>query len=531
MSFKTNACQQISFEDNFLTLSERTRKFVQNSWAKGFGEIVFPAINEDRFAPLYSTSKASRPNAPVNAIISALIIKEMLGLTEDELLASIICGDVRFQYALHTTSFTEQPFSDRTFSRFRERLYNHTQETGRDLLHEEMESLAAEFAEYLGLNPSVKRMDSLMVASSSKKMSRLEVLYTCVANMVKVLRKTEGHSVPKKLERYLEEEDLNRTIYHRKSEELGTRLQQVIDDAVTLANSLDDEFLGTTEYQLLKRVMEDQTRPGDGGKAVPRDNKDISAGSLQNPSDQDATYRKKAGKGHTGYVGNIVETVDEENGILISSYDYDNNHHSDSRFCKETIEKLGEQEEKTVLIADGAYASTANEDLAAKNNIELVTTALLGKTPDELQAEFVLDAQGKTLLKCPAGHKPYKSRYSDKTETIRASFNRKTCENCPLRERCGVKLQKKSAYVLVSVKKVKRAESVKKMQTEEYRSLAKIRNGVEGMPSVMRRKYNVDKIPVRGLVRSKIWFSFKIGAINAKRVIKKMMTKPKMALA
>jgi hypothetical protein len=27
-------------------------------------------------------------------------------------------------------------------------------------------------------------------------------------------------------------------------------------------------------------------------------------------------------------------------------------------------------------------------------------------------------------------------------------------------------------------------------------------------------------IPVRGLVRSKIWFSFKIGAINAKKALK-----------
>ncbi|MBC2724542.1 MAG: transposase [Desulfosporosinus sp.] len=132
----------------------------------------------------------------------------------------------------------------------------------------------------------------------------------------------------------------------------------------------------------------------------------------------------------------------------------------------------------------------------------------MGKIPDELQAEFVLDDQGKMLIKCPAGHKPYKSRYSDKTESIRASFNRKTCENCPLRERCGAKLQMKSACVLVSVKKVKRAESVKKMQTEEYRSLAKIRNGVEGMLSVMRRKYNVDKIPVR----SGGWYVLKYGS-------------------
>ena len=62
---------------------------------------------------------------------------------------------------------------------------------------------------------------------------------------------------------------------------------------------------------------------------------------------------------------------------------------------------------------------------------------------------------------------------------------------------------------------------MKKLSTEEYRALSKKRNAVEAIPSVLRRKYHVDNIPVKGLVRSKIWFSFKIGAINVKRVINK----------
>jgi len=184
MAFKLNKYQQINLEDNFLLLSERIKKFIANSWAKGFADIVFPAINEERFAVLYSDNAASRPNSPVNAVVGSMILKELFNLTDDELLASILC-DVRFQYALHTTSFKEQPFSDRTFSRFRERLYQHTQETGVDLLQEEMEAMAQVFVEYLNINPSMKRMDSLMVSSSCKKMSRLEILYTCVANMVK----------------------------------------------------------------------------------------------------------------------------------------------------------------------------------------------------------------------------------------------------------------------------------------------------------------------------------------------------------
>ena len=42
--------------------------------------------------------------------------------------------DIRFQYALHTTSFKEQPVSDRTFSRFRRRCLTYETETGIDLI-------------------------------------------------------------------------------------------------------------------------------------------------------------------------------------------------------------------------------------------------------------------------------------------------------------------------------------------------------------------------------------------------------------
>ena len=76
MSFKTNDCQQLSFDDSFITLTERERKALEKSWAKIFADEIFPAIDEERFSVLYS-DKASRPNAPVNVIIGALIIKEL----------------------------------------------------------------------------------------------------------------------------------------------------------------------------------------------------------------------------------------------------------------------------------------------------------------------------------------------------------------------------------------------------------------------------------------------------------------------
>ncbi len=523
MAFIVNTSQQLTLDDGLLALNVRTKKFVMNSWAKWFSEIIFPAIDERRFEVLYSDQKASRPNTPVNIIIGSLILKELFNLTDDELLASILC-DIRFQYALHTTSYTEQPVSDRTFSRFRERLYLYFMETGTDLLHDEMEAMADIFVKYMGIDPSMKRMDSVMISSNCKKMSRLEILYTCVSNMAKAVHRTGEHQYLKTLEHYLNDEDRNHMIYHRKGEEITSRLQQVIDDANVLISNLGEAYFELPEYQLLRRVLNEQTEKGDAGKDVPKNKKTIKPSSLQNPSDTDATYRRKAGKDHRGYVGNFVETFDEENAI-ITSYDYQANNHSDSHFCKEVIEDLGEQAIPTTLIADGAYASVENVKLADENNIDLVTTALIGKSPDIIQADFQIDNKKREIIKCPAGHHPYKTRYYEKREVYRASFNKKTCNNCPLRERCGAKLQKKSAYVMISENTVQRASYLEKLSSEDYRQLSKKRNGVEGIPSVLRRRYHVDQTPVRGRVCSKIWFSFKIGAINVKRVMKRALLK------
>lgn len=123
MSFIKNNCNQITFDDSTLSLTEKERKFLNKSWAKSFADNIFPAIKEEDFAILYS-DKASRPNTPINVIISSLILKELLGLIDDEILESLMF-DIKLQYALHTAGFKEQPLSDRTLSRFRERCLNY----------------------------------------------------------------------------------------------------------------------------------------------------------------------------------------------------------------------------------------------------------------------------------------------------------------------------------------------------------------------------------------------------------------------
>ena len=89
MSFKSNDCQQLTFDDSLFSLTERENKTLKKSWAKVFADEIFPAIDEERFSVLYS-DKASRPNTPVNVIVGALIIKELFDYSDDEIVENLM---------------------------------------------------------------------------------------------------------------------------------------------------------------------------------------------------------------------------------------------------------------------------------------------------------------------------------------------------------------------------------------------------------------------------------------------------------
>lgn len=137
--------------DSTFNLTDRERKFLEKSWVKTFADKIFPAIDENLFSVLYS-EKVSRPNTPVNVIVGALILKEELGNSDDKLVQALMF-DIRYQYALHTTSFKEQPLSDRILSRFRARCLAYETETGINLIHICVTSLAKEISQFMAFLP------------------------------------------------------------------------------------------------------------------------------------------------------------------------------------------------------------------------------------------------------------------------------------------------------------------------------------------------------------------------------------------
>ncbi len=519
MAFAMNDSQQLTLTDGTFHLTDREKRVLDKSWAKVFADKVFPAIDESIFSVLYS-AKASRPNTPVNVIVGALILKEVLGDTDDELVEALMF-DIRYQYALHTTSFEEQPLSDRTLSRFRARVLAYETEHDVDLIHECIVKMAGELAGFMNITPKRQRMDSMMVAANIKNLSLLELFYTCVANLAKRMDK-RGISLPEQHHHYIEKEDYNRCINYRGDMDAAGRIAVVMKDAEKLIAQCDKtgDLDDTSEYQLLIRLLKERTIMDDDGNRRLRKKEEVENPSevLLNPSDPEATFRYKAGGKNLGYVGNIVESVGEHTS-LVTDYAYEKNTYADSQFMKDYLNKQDSLEDGSFLVTDGAYSGEENSRLASAHNLKLVTTNFTGRKPDEIYADFKFTEDGRFLMECANGCTPDECTYEPGKEYSVAYFKPEACRTCPYKDRCRPHFLRSRARKEVSWKAAVRARQLQYMKTEEFRQYARFRNGVEAVPSLLRRRYHVDKIPTHGKRRTRFHFGFKIAALDFQRLL------------
>ena len=86
-------------------------------------------------------------------------------------------------------------------------------------------------------------------------------------------------------------------------------------------------------------------------------------------------------------------------------------------------------------------------------------------------------------------------------------------------DKCNPRFLKNRVRKEVSWKSVGRAKQLRYMKTEEFSKYARFRNGVEAIPSLLRRRYHVDKIPTHGRNRTRLHFGFKIAALNFQKLL------------
>ena len=88
------------------------------------------------------------------------------------------------------------------------------------------------------------------------------------------------------------------------------------------------------------------------------------------------------------------------------------------------MEQLPDDGQKKIFIADGAYNSDRLEAMAETKNVEIQTTSLTGKAPEDIAADFILNGEETEILSCPAGNVPINSKYNPNTGCITAAMLR-----------------------------------------------------------------------------------------------------------
>lgn len=263
MAFKPNETQQLSIHDITYHMTKRELQALEKSWAKTFADDLFPAIDEEPFRILFSERTQCRSNTPVNICIGALIIKEMFQISDDEVIENLML-DPRYQYALHTTSFCEQPLSDKSLSPFRKRCYEYERTYGVDLIHECITKLSVQIATVIGIAPRLSRMDSMMIEANIRTLSRVELLYACISKFAIYVHKQDRDDLLTGLEEYYGPNNFNRIFYYSNNEETVDRLPKILQDADLLLSTCGDLFEDTQVYQNLMRCLSEQTIRKDG---------------------------------------------------------------------------------------------------------------------------------------------------------------------------------------------------------------------------------------------------------------------------
>lgn len=542
---------------------------IKSSFDGFFREKVFPLIPEKLIRKVYSGSLRGRPPENGVTVVAAILYIRATGISESFFLEHIHT-DGGMQYALRTEDCYKQPFSDRTFSRMRERFLQTEDMIQRDIWDECTQIINESIAKDMQLyNPfsstyrSAYRIDSLMIQAHAGHMSRLQIFYTVTELAVMLIVSLgETECIPSNLLHYLDPKDNHRYTYYKGTikelekelEKLGKPKDEVGDamenrpsrlaligelrlcslalDVVEAKAMLEMMVLPdceyesfdvreTNEYKLLCRVIEEQIRFDSDNKPIPKEGKEITGSSLQSVYDTVMTYRRKNNIKCYGYVGCFAELYDENGNGCIVWRKFAPNITSDQSFAEEFYDYLIRYHNlplgngiRFAVSCDALFTSAALQTKVHGTGIDIYC-ASTGFTPDPILAEWKLDENLKRAIECPAGKEPTTSDFDSErlNDTITVRFNSGECKECENKDRC------KAITGIRGVSKVKivlnqfiAAKNIKNLDDPTFRKFVNKRNGVESIPSVLRRAYAVDDCPNIGERYERMHFYTSISA-------------------
>lgn len=513
---------QTSFFDSIETMSPEVKERLKKSWSPVFYEHIFCKIDEKPFAKLYGNFGA--PNFPVNILLSLELIKHLFNYSDDDLMDQFYFNS-QVDYAVGIRHVGGLNLSERTFYEFRHRVYQYTvKHPGEeDLIFGQFVALTNSFLKVAGISSKEQRMDSTMFMPNIKKAGRIALAYDV---LVKAVEAIPADKLPESLKAVLGTNFKTEILYKTKPSEFDSKMDQLLNLCQEAVLTLESVKVSTDvdALRIAKRFLKEQADCDEStNRLKAKNNKEISADSLQSAYEEDCTFRKKNDKSQSGYVANLSETCSEKNSVqLITDYKVAKNITSDVRLGAERLPVIKENTGCESMTTDGGYYGEDVNDAAATEGVEMHFTDMTGREPDSKLpvTAFEFEIGTSLITKCPNGVVPIRAAIT-KSQVV-AHFPLDACRNCPLFEQCHVKEQKKDFVLRINQNAVEAAQQRERIEAE-HKENTSARAAIEGTNSALKRTHGLGKLRVRGQAKCTVVVGLKVIAHNFKMFARHMI--------
>jgi hypothetical protein len=485
------------------SLPKKQQARLEASWAGTFYHEFFCRINEEPFAVVYSDDEASRPNIPVNLLIGFETLKAGFGWSDEEAFDHF-CFDVQVRYAVGHRDLSEGHFDLRTVYNFRYRAVKHMQETGENLFDQAFEAVTDEQVAAFNLKTDKLRMDSTLIASNIRQTTRLQLLVEVLQRVHRILDEDDQQRYADDFAVYLKGSS-GQYIYSIKRERYAEHLQRVGELMAKLVTELQAKYADEPAYQVLERVFKEHFVMDESALRA-KEGEELSADSLQSPDDWEATYRRKRGQDHVGYVTNVAETCHPENPFqLVVKVQTESNNTDDAAMLAEALPNLKERTGVKEMHTDGGYNSSSVDQTMQEHQVQQIQTAIRGRRPAEEKLgleDFVWQVNSDNgqpqNVTCPHGQQAGVTP-GRKDGWYRVAFDSSSCESCPLHDQCPTdSLKRRPENVLRFSQQDVNVALRRQRCADERTSERHLRPAVEATARAIKHPFGNGKVPVRG---------------------------------
>jgi hypothetical protein len=489
--------QQTRLFDSFNpVLTDQTQRLLLDDWPGVFRHVILELMPAEQLGShLHATM--GRPSKELYSMAGLLMLMELMDWTKQEAMYEY-CFNMAVHYALNLEPVA-QDLSVRTLERYMVRFEEE------ELASKVMHDVSVHLIKLLDIKIDQQRLDSTHVFSNMAGFGRTRLMGVAIKRFLTQLKRHD----PKAYE--LLDEQL-RTRYApgvnqlfgaigKDNESRRLLRQQVAEDMYLLIRRFADtaEHSGRDTYKSMDRIFYEQCEVHEEKVCV---KKKTGGNVMQNPSDPGATYDGHKGP---GYQVQLSETCHPDNEVqLITCALPQTAVEPDTAATSEVLDNLEESELlPREMFADTHYCSDENVQDAAERGVELVGPAPSGaiahKEAEQLNIDdFNVDEDSEEVICCPAGHNPESSVHDRQTGKTTTIMPESACGCCDFLEQCPIRKTRNGYRLYHTAKERRLAGRRREEATDAFRERYRVRGGIEGTNSGLKRCTGLGRLRVRG---------------------------------